>query len=96
MCTKKDIGSAAVVMHRHVISDMLRHNHNSAFDWGFSAYFTDADIRMLVPEHSMACHFGVVGTHSSPGHLKELAYMFDMSAQPKWVALYLDYVLKQK
>lgn len=94
LCVKDAIGSAGIVMRRDVISHMLSHNRNPLFDWGFSSYFQSAHIRLLVPERSMACHFGVVGEHSKAGMLYDRAVSFDMETLPKWVQVYARHVLQ--
>ena len=95
VCSKQTVGAMGVVMTRATVGKILENvpRRLGGFDWGFVDYFKSQGVEILVPEKSLALHYGMHGSNGNGTHI-EHAIGFDESVFPKEmlgrIQLYLD------
>lgn len=98
VCIKKTQGAMGMVFTRTIVINILKHVNSgtkkspSSFDWGFVKYFNNQKIRIIVPQYSLALHYGMHGAHGSGNHI-ETSHRFDSSLFPKNIIAQSEYFL---
>ena len=95
LCVKDTVGAMGVVMTRQMVGKILQNvpRRLKAFDWGFVDFFRSNGITALVPQNSLALHYGMHGSNGNGSHI-EHAVGFDESVFPDAIRQRIEFFLQ--